>query len=160
MAQWLLDIIQYSYVIRLICANVRLSISTRCTITATDGVNEISFNMAQLNNETMNLSPFRRNFKKIRSSKIFYHSLKERPIFSKIAKYHWNISWNKETKALKSWQFLHTFLLRAWKTNTQGHQLGINSKRDVLQKYKQLTNFARLYIPFFTIYYNQTWQFF
>ena len=35
----------------------------------------------------MDLSPFRQNFVKLRTRQIFYHSLKEHPLFSKFPKF-------------------------------------------------------------------------
>ena len=35
----------------------------------------------------MDLSPFRQNLEKLRTRQIFYHSLKEHPLFSKFAKF-------------------------------------------------------------------------
>ena len=60
----------------------------------------------------MDLSPFRRSFEKIRTRQLFYHSLKDHPMFSKTAKFGCQILQNKENIVLQSWQFFYTFVLR------------------------------------------------
>ena len=52
-------------------------------------------------------------------------------------------------------------LYYAWKTNTEGGQLGINSPL-VIRKYTKFTNFTRLYIFLILRYFNcnQTLQFY
>ena len=98
------------------------------------------------------LPPFRCNFEKNRTRQMFYHSLKEHPIFRKIAKFVCEVFYNIENIALQSWQLFYILLFYACKTNTQEDQLDINCPH-VIQKCTKLTNFTRLHSSLYLFYY-------
>ena len=54
-------------------------------------------------------------FEKIQNRQKYHHSLKEHPMFSKIAKFGCEMLSNVENTALRSWQILYIFVLRAEK---------------------------------------------
>ena len=59
----------------------------------------------------MDLSPFRRNFEKIRNWQKYYHILKEHPKLSIIAKFGCKMLYTIENIALRIWQIFYTFVL-------------------------------------------------